>query len=266
MANPRQRRKAKSASHSAVSHSRRAKKLLKKMPAIRGPQVLQDAWDKSKTVRQNYIALGLQHTLNPVQSGGSEREMVYNKCTVDSPDSKDLSPTSVPPVQTPLPESSAGPSTQVSGIPKGFGRIIRDSAGNVLRIEIPDPEDTHKEATDDADMNGLEEAQLDEHILESWAGRILHRNPEQAQQLPESRSDVVVALETLSSSVNPTPRHTSSGERSYLSRLARQYNDDYEKMARDRRLNPEQKTAGELKRAIKRAGGVNGLLDDQNES
>lgn len=32
MANPRQRRKAKSATHKAISHSKRAKQLLKKMP------------------------------------------------------------------------------------------------------------------------------------------------------------------------------------------------------------------------------------------
>jgi nucleolar protein 16 len=34
MANPRQRRKARSSSHKPVSHSRRAKKLLKKQPGM----------------------------------------------------------------------------------------------------------------------------------------------------------------------------------------------------------------------------------------
>lgn len=79
MANPRQRRKARSGSHKAVRHSNNAKKNLKKQPrqssicillcqrnyvelvslylavAIRGPKVLQDAWDKHKTVRQKYV-------------------------------------------------------------------------------------------------------------------------------------------------------------------------------------------------------------------
>ncbi|KAH9060100.1 hypothetical protein EDB87DRAFT_1551613, partial [Lactarius vividus] len=71
MANPRQRRKARS-SQKPVRHSRQAKKLLKKQPPIRGPKALRDAWDKHKTVRQNYAALGLAASLNPRASGGAE--------------------------------------------------------------------------------------------------------------------------------------------------------------------------------------------------
>ena len=73
MANPRQRRKARSSSHRPISHSRHAKKNMKKVPrksyspcivnfnfltvmlvflAIRGPKALQEAWDKQKTVHQ----------------------------------------------------------------------------------------------------------------------------------------------------------------------------------------------------------------------
>ncbi|EEB92758.1 hypothetical protein MPER_08686 [Moniliophthora perniciosa FA553] len=72
MANPRQRRKARSSSYRPVSHSKNAKRNLKKMPPIRAPKVLQEAWDKRKTVRQNYAALGLIHDLNPSASGGAE--------------------------------------------------------------------------------------------------------------------------------------------------------------------------------------------------
>lgn len=39
-----------------------------------------------------------------------------------------------------------------------------------------------------------------------------------------------------------------------MERLVRKYGDDLQKMARDRRLNPEQRTANELKRAISKAG------------
>jgi hypothetical protein len=71
MANPRQRRKARSSSHRPISHSRHAKRNMKKVArksyapcilglnshdcfllAIRGPKALQDAWDKQKTVHQ----------------------------------------------------------------------------------------------------------------------------------------------------------------------------------------------------------------------
>jgi nucleolar protein 16 len=38
--------------------------------------------------------------------------------------------------------------------------------------------------------------------------------------------------------------------------LIQKYGDNYEGMTRDRRLNPEQKTVGELKRAVTKAGGI----------
>jgi nucleolar protein 16 len=37
-------------------------------------------------------------------------------------------------------------------------------------------------------------------------------------------------------------------------RLIRKHGEDVENMARDRRLNPEQRTPGELRRGIRRAG------------
>jgi nucleolar protein 16 len=51
-------------------------------------------------------------------------------------------------------------------------------------------------------------------------------------------------------------RHTSLGERSYLERLVKEYGADLHNMARDRRLNPGQRTPNELKRAIAKAGGM----------
>jgi nucleolar protein 16 len=69
------------------------------------------------------------------------------------------------------------------------------------------------------------------------------------------------ALEKLSSSLSASgPRHTSSLETLYLERLVRKHGEDVENMARDRRLNPEQRTPGELRRGIRRAGGTGVLL------
>lgn len=45
-------------------------------------------------------------------------------------------------------------------------------------------------------------------------------------------------------------------ERTWLQQLVDKYGDDNEKMARDRKLNVWQKTEGEIKRMIKKAGGV----------
>ena len=49
-------------------------------------------------------------------------------------------------------------------------------------------------------------------------------------------------------------RHPSSGEAKYLSPLVKKHGTDLEAMARDLKLNPEQRTVGQLKRALRKAG------------
>ncbi|KAG2158153.1 ribosome biogenesis protein Nop16 [Suillus bovinus] len=241
MANPRQRRKAKSSSHKTVSHSRRAQRLLKKMPVIRGPKALQDAWDKSKTVHQNYAALGLQFALTPTQSGGAERTVIPPK---DSDGAGSASAT-----------LESGSST----IPRGFGRIIRDESGDVIRIDLAESE----EMQESVENNGLPEADVDEKTMDDWVGclnKTQHRNDTMdARGLSSScarGTHPVVVLEKLSASGRALARHSSCGERTYLAHLIQKYGDNYERMAIDRRLNPEQKTVGELRRAIGKAGGI----------
>ncbi|KAF9262143.1 hypothetical protein L218DRAFT_1000891 [Marasmius fiardii PR-910] len=144
MANPRQRRKTRSSSHRPVSHSKHAKRNLKKMPPIRAPKLLQDAWDKKKTVRQNYAALGLVHDLNPSAAGGAEIfdvDVNQNDQTV-STSATDLTDPPTSRVNVPEDNGASGtvnssPLPQLSTIPKGYGRIVRDEAGNVVRIDFP---------------------------------------------------------------------------------------------------------------------------------
>ncbi|KIJ60671.1 hypothetical protein HYDPIDRAFT_98309 [Hydnomerulius pinastri MD-312] len=238
MANPRQRRKAKSSTHKAISHSKRAKKLLKKMPAIRGPKALQDAWDPSKTVRQNYLALGLQHNLNPISSGGSE-----------------LNPNNTASAsRTPYDDGTSGtsqPRTVASELPKGFGRIVRDSTGAVIRVELPRDEEDERPPQQDMDIGGIMTA--DERRV--W---VQASSEHSASRVNSGDGDNIVVknLHNLAASAHAKQRHTSSGEKMYLARLVKKYDDDFEGMAHDRQLNPEQKTAGELKRAMTKAGGL----------
>jgi nucleolar protein 16 len=49
-------------------------------------------------------------------------------------------------------------------------------------------------------------------------------------------------------------RHSSMREISHLKKLVSVYGVDAERMAKDRKLNPEQRTFGELRRALRRAG------------
>ncbi|KAG6820562.1 hypothetical protein H0H93_015082 [Arthromyces matolae] len=168
MANPRQRRKARSSSYKPISHSKNAKRSLKKMPrtftmvkelgtivnyfaAIRGPQILQDSWDKTKTVRQNYVALGLVHDLNPTAPGGSEPlENAYR-----SQHSEESQIASTSQLEEP-----------VKPIRNGFGRIIRDDAGNVLRIELP--EEDNETQTEKRQDEALPEPEVDGTVLGHW--------------------------------------------------------------------------------------------------
>lgn len=63
------------------------------------------------------------------------------------------------------------------------------------------------------------------------------------------------ALEQMSTDEVRPKRFTSAGELASLRRLVGKYNRDVEAMARDRKLNSDQRTAGELRRAIEKAGG-----------
>ena len=45
-------------------------------------------------------------------------------------------------------------------------------------------------------------------------------------------------------------RHVSSGEIKYLEPLVKKYGGDVQAMSRDRKLNPEQRTVGQLRRAL----------------
>ena len=66
-----------------------------------------------------------------------------------------------------------------------------------------------------------------------------------------------IGLEALSETRGgAVQRHSSHGEIGVLRRLVARHGDDVDAMARDRRLNAEQRTAGQLSRAIRRAGGV----------
>ncbi|KAJ7197164.1 ribosome biogenesis protein Nop16, partial [Mycena pura] len=228
MANPRQRRKARSGTHSAVSHTRHAKRNIKKMPPVRGPStILSSLWDKRKTVRQNYAALGLMHTLNPSAAGGIE------------------------PVETKLtPEEEASTPNFTAPMRSGHGRIVRDGEGNVVRIELAEEDEEMAEVAErDKTMESLG-AEIDANVRQKWiTGLGGGRNG-------KADGRAVEALERVASGpfVGAGPRMASRLEAAYLQRLVAKHGTDVQKMARDRKLNAEQRTVGELTRGLRRCG------------
>jgi len=240
MANPRQRRKARSSSHRPVSHSRHAKRNLKKTPPIRGPKILQDAWDKQKTVRQNYAKLGLVVTLDPSAHGGVEKPL-----GVASSDKLSRQEAS---------SSSTSPPTSAD-LPSGFGRIIRDQAGNVVGYELNEPQ-IEEENGDPSDLDA--ESQMDQDLRQKWtvnfsssaASHVGPVNDNLVKDLKQASASAT-GLTTLSVPISGIgSRHASQGEIKYLQSLVRKYGDDVDLMARDLKLNPEQRTVGQLRRAL----------------
>lgn len=225
-----------------MRHSSQAKKLLKKQPPIKGPKILQESWDAHKTVRQNYEALGLLASLNPTASGGMEPSSV-------SPSREDhaVSGPSRPEASGSREELGNVPAVQ---IPKGYGRIIRDESGNILDVEFGEEEG-----------EGAAEAENIEEVA----------NPSAEEQLAGwvelgSKGDVVVShvvevLEEISKTGGgKKPRFTSTGELKALRVLVQKHRGNMEAMARDRKLNVDQRTAGELRRAVQKAGGLESLM------
>ncbi|CAA7267916.1 unnamed protein product [Cyclocybe aegerita] len=247
MANPRQRRKARSSSHKPVSHSRHAKRNLKKTPPIRGPKVLQDAWDKKKTVRQNYAKLGLLVSSDPVSSGGVETPLGLRSQNNSG--------------QQPAASTSTNSSPPNTSVPSGFGRIVRDEAGNVIGIEMNEEEDPQEEAmeTDDFDLDGVD-SHIDEDVRQRWAKGFPGNTSKNGQE-----GSIAEALESISATPTGSTtlslplsgvgsRHISSGEVKYLEPLVKKHGSNVEAMGRDVKLNPEQRTVGQLRRGLRKAG------------
>jgi len=255
MANPRQRRKTRS-SNAPVKHSRQAKKLLRKQPPIRGPKVLQEAWDKHKTVRQNYAALGLAHSLTPGDSGGREHSSLPQRSTgsganaaasgLDSRQVTGGAPARIGDVgNDDARHRDARTGSNAAGkIPRGFGKIVRDASGNVVDVEIGEDEDEN--GGEDTSLMEVESGARQPERTVSGADWLLQRTAEEEA----AGSEVIRALEHLSTTGSSVARTQSAGETRYLAQLVAAYGDDYERMARDRKRNVSQYTAGQLRRAI----------------
>ncbi|TXT10757.1 hypothetical protein VHUM_02262 [Vanrija humicola] len=212
MANPRQRSKAKShrSTKPSANQKRRIHQKLRKAPPLKGPEALQEAWDKKKTVFQNYAALGLLPSI-PVDKGARSQRVKL-------------------PVAPPTDEDGDAAMADAAPATGSFGRIIRDADGNIIDIVLDDEEEEPAEA-------------------EAAAPKPLNVEPAPLAQ-----------LESLAASAAPVVRHTSTAERMWLVSSVQKHGDDYEAMARDRKLNVWQKTPGELKRMVRKAGGVAKLL------
>jgi hypothetical protein len=92
----------------------------------------------------------------------------------------------------------------------------------------------------------------------------LIRSPHPPRFATLRRADLLppspTALEALSATSAPVIRHSSTSEKTWLHDLVAIHGDDTEAMARDKKRNVWQKTEGEIRRMIKKAGGRGRLM------
>jgi len=120
------------------------------------------------------------------------------------------------------------------------GRIIRDAEGRVIGAEIPDDEE-------EANNNNIT----------PWGAPMAGNDDQVAPVSPKSRA--AKELEEMAKGGRKKPRRASAPQINWLRELVSVHGEDMDAMVRDRRRNVWQKTAGELRRAIVIAGGIEEL-------
>ncbi|ETS63326.1 hypothetical protein PaG_01604 [Moesziomyces aphidis] len=213
MANPRQRRKARSGTSlkPSLNAKQRMRKKLQRAPTVHGADILKDSYDPTLTLKQNYARLGLIPALGVrPNTGGTEK---------------------------PAAAAAAGSSGESDKPRKGMARVIRDDDGNIVDI-VEAPADQETTPWGKPLDNSVEE-RTDVHTFIPAASK--------------TTTSVVDELQTRADNAEPVQRHTSTLETDWLAQLVAKHSDNYTAMARDRTLNPWQKTPGEIRRALNKA-------------
>lgn len=172
--------------------------------------------DKSKTLTQNYQTLGLSVGLNK-PTGGTEKTIKILEEKKAKRGRNKLA------IESGLPTDIATTEARVERDPK-TGQILRvideDQTGsNPLNDPLNDVE-----STADEDMQ-TGDAPSQTHLVQEL----------EAQAAAGERKK---------------PRHQSTGEKEWIEALVAKHGDDYDRMFRDRKLNPMQQSVGQIKKRV----------------
>ncbi|OJJ97011.1 hypothetical protein ASPACDRAFT_124981 [Aspergillus aculeatus ATCC 16872] len=238
MTNVRQKRKNRSGLPKAKAKRTGLLKNGRKKINVLGNAIIAENWNRDLTLTQNYRNLGLVHRLNAPTGGSEKRPTKEGGVAREREDSLHI-------------KSSATAVAQKNAASEI--RVERDpETGKILRVIRPEDDDEievagrkHKRSNPLNDpLNDLsddEEAEGDKAMS--------------AQQKQKADSEIVRQLELQADLESrkvaaKKPRHQSKREEEWILRLVEKHGDNYAAMARDRRLNPMQQTAGDLKRRI----------------
>ncbi|KAF2678636.1 hypothetical protein K458DRAFT_348023 [Lentithecium fluviatile CBS 122367] len=201
-------------------------------------------WNQKETLSQNYRRLGLTARLNHA-TGGTEKTIA----------SLDLNNPASARADVPA-SSTANALNIVSTKPQATPdveeiEVERDpETGAILRVLGDDKAGKEKEKENPLNdpLNELE----DDAEGEEWNGFAM---------VPREKSDnpVIRQLEEAArNGVRKAPRGQSQREREWVERLVGKYGEDYERMARDGRLNPMQQTAADIRKRVKKWKSMRG--------
>lgn len=208
-----------------LARKRAARKERQLRRALAANPVVAASWDPKKTMAQNYRQLGLRAKLNGV-AGGQEREFVLGNEETREKDEKTVNDPLFIANGGHLDAAAKKQKAQAPGANEA--RIERDAEGNVIRVVYGQ---AHAyDDSDDEEFSGFPDSAAD-----------------------ENKTEVVKELERLASlPVVSTPRVQSTREQDWIGDLVAKHGDDYDAMARDRKLNAFQQTAGDLRRRVKK--------------
>ncbi|EPS29696.1 hypothetical protein PDE_04646 [Penicillium oxalicum 114-2] len=219
-----QKKKARSSVSKAKAKNNRLKNGNKKINVL-GNQIIAQNWDRDLTLTQNYKRLGLLHKLN-APTGGKERIPGRNDLEEKS-NSLHINGSAVAATQIDVGE------TKVERDPE-TGKILR-VIHDVDEIEVAGKKRRRTNPLNDP-LNELSDNE-DATIKAMPASKVV-------QQL-ERQAD----LEGVGEKAKK-PRHQSTREGEWISRLIEKHGDNLSAMARDRKLNPMQQSEGDIRRRI----------------
>ncbi|KAJ5167812.1 Nucleolar protein 16 [Penicillium canariense] len=219
-----QKKKNRSGLSKAKAKNNRLKSGNKKINVL-GNAIIAQNWDRDLTLTQNYKKLGLLHKLN-APTGGNERI----------------------PGRTDLAEKSNslhinGSAVAAAHIDLGETKVERDpETGKILRV-IHDDDEIEVAGRKRRRANPLNDPlnDLSDNEDTTTPGA---PSTHIVQQL-ERQADLEGQGEKAKK-----PRHQSSREGEWISRLIEKHGDNIAAMVRDRKLNPMQQTEGDIRRRI----------------
>ncbi|KAI9898532.1 hypothetical protein N3K66_006892 [Trichothecium roseum] len=191
-----------------------------------GNSTVARAWDRTQTLAQNYRRLGLAARLKG-PTGGTETSLLAGRGRRSRRAADPLAISA--PQQTHLSEA----------------KVERDADGKIVRIISRTKANPLNDPLNDIDTD----SEAEQGANGEWAG--IGDDDEEEEEEEQESTGIVKTLEAEARNEAPKKkRHQSEREVEWLSGLVARHGDDYDRMARDRKLNPMQQTAADIRKRV----------------